>query len=124
MGLLETEIRRFTVSSAAIEGREFQRAPGITAFAAVNWTPIDRFTLDAQARYTDGYWGDDLNTPALRSDDLATVDAQASYQFGPVRFFAFARNLFDGFQATQIYFEGFGTVNEPRRYGVGAEFCF
>ncbi|PAX08538.1 TonB-dependent receptor [Sphingomonas lenta] len=121
LGLLETDLRRFSVSNAGVEGNEFQRSPGLSGFLAVNWTPIDRLTLDAQGRYTDGYFNDDANSPELRSGKLATVDAQASYQYGPVRLFGFVRNLFDGFQATQIYYQGFGTVNEPRRYGVGLE---
>ena len=124
LGLLETELRRFSVSAAGVEDNDFQRSPGVSGFLAASWTPVDRFTLDAQARYGGGYSGDDANTPALRSDELATVDAQASHQLGPVRLFGFVRNLFDGFQATQIYYEGFGTVNEPRRYGVGVEARF
>ena len=75
LGLLETDLRRFSVSAAGVEGNDFQRSPGLTGFLTASWTPVDRFTLDAQGRYGGGYYGDDANTRAFRSGDLATVDA-------------------------------------------------
>ena len=63
-------------------------------------------------------------TPAPSARATSPRSTQASYQLGPVRLFGFVRNLFDGFQVTQVYFPGFGTVNEPRRYGPGVEARF
>jgi len=124
LGLLDTRIDRFTVSAAPIVGKDFQRSPHVTASAAVDWTPLDRLTLDAQARYSSSYFSNDLNTAAYRIDPAFNLDAQVSYRLGPVRLFAFARNLFDDFQLVQLYSPTAGAVNAPRRVGVGLEASF
>lgn len=124
LGLLDTRIDRFSVSSTPIVGKDFQRSPHVTASVAVDWTPINRLTLNAQGRYSSSSYSDDLNTAALRIDSTFNLDAQASYQLGPARLFAFVRNVFDEFQVVQRYSAVLAAVNAPRRIGVGLELGF
>lgn len=124
LGLLDTEIRRFTAAAEPIVGNNFQRAPGVTASGAVSWTPIAKASLDLQARYGDGYQSDDSDTPELRVGSRFVADAQASYQLGPVRAFVYVRNLTDARYWQELYGPAFGTPGEPRRVGGGVEARF
>lgn len=124
VGLLDTELERYSLSTEPIEGKAFARAPGFSAFAAVGVEPVAGLELDAQGRYADGYFSDDLNSPDRRIGSRFLLDAQASYRWRNARVFAFARNLFDRFYLTELYAPDFGTVGEPRRVGAGVEVMF
>lgn len=123
LGLLETEIRRVS-AEPAIEGNEFERAPGVTASLSVRVEPVANLVLSAQGRYVDDYFSDDANTPALRIGSYFIADAQVAYQVGPVRLFAYATNLFDEFTLLQQFDAEIATVNDPREYGAGIELRF
>lgn len=124
VGLLDTKLERYSISAEPIEGKSFARAPGFSAFTAAAWSPVAGFELDAQARYNDGYFSNDLNTRDRRIASRVLVDAQASYTTGRVRLFAFARNLFDRDYLTELYSTNLGTIGEPRRIGAGVELSF
>jgi outer membrane receptor protein involved in Fe transport len=122
LGLLGTEIRR--VGDPSLEGNAFERAPGLTATLGVRAEPVDGFVLSVNGRYSDGYFSDDANDPALRVGSYFLANAQASYQLGPVRLFAFATNLFDEFALLQRFGDGTANVTDPREYGAGMEIAF
>lgn len=124
LGLLDTRLDRYSIAAVPIEGKQFQRAPRFSTALAIDWTPVERFTFDAQATYESGSFGDDLNDPSLRVNSIFNIDAQASYRFGKARVFVFARNLFDRFELVQIYDPTFAATNAPRRIGGGVEVRF
>lgn len=128
LGLLHTDLRRFTVSADPVEGNAFARAPGVNGFASVGWAPtkgaMKGLSLDLQARYSDGFFSDDLNDPALKVGDSFVADVQVGYTFGRVKVFAFARNLFDEFYLTNLYSTTLATAGEPQRLGGGVRVRF
>lgn len=124
IGLLQTDLRKFTVSADPVEGNDFLRAPGVNGFVAASWTPLKGFGVDLQARYTDGFFSDDLNDPALKASDSFVTDLQVGYEFGRFKVFAFARNLFDEFYLTNLYSPTLATAGEPQRLGAGVRVRF
>jgi outer membrane receptor protein involved in Fe transport len=124
LGLLDTEIEEFSISSDPIEGNEFQRAPPVSGTIAITWRPIDKLTLDWQTRYTDEYFSNDLNSPELKTESTAISDFQASYQLGSARIFAYARNVFDEDYVTYLYSTTLATLAESQRLGAGVEVRF
>jgi outer membrane receptor protein involved in Fe transport len=119
LGLLDTRITRTLVPSDPLLGREFQRAPHFSGSLSVDWRPIDRLTLSAQARRNSGYFSDDANTPLRRIGGGSIVDAKASYELGPTRISAYVRNLANRFRLTYLFpAAAFGTATDPREFGL------
>ena len=124
LGLLETKVVRTVDPDDATLGKSFQRAPGLSASGSVEWWPVERLQLNAQIRHHSGYFSNDANTEALRVDAATIVDTRASYDFGRVALFGYARNLFDRFYLTNIFNPGFASTGEPREVGIGLEARF
>jgi len=128
LGLLETEIRRTLLASDPIAGKAFQRAPNVSASAAIDWRPVEALRLSAQLRANSAYFSDDANDPALRVHGSALVNARAAYTHGPVTVFGYVRNLFDEFVPTSLIRPAVGAIFasafDPREVGVGVEARF
>ncbi len=123
LGLLETELESFSLSSDSVEGNEFAKAPNLTSALGVRYELYNNLEFSAQGRYTSDYFSDDLNSSTLEVDDYFVADIQLSYRYKNLRTFAFVTNLFDEFYVT----ENFGSlayVGDPREFGAGIEVKF
>ena len=123
LGLLRTKVTDAGSGNPDIEGREFDRAPHLTASAAVDWRPAARVRLSAQVRHHGGYWSDPLNAPVSRVGSGTIADARGEYDAGRASLFAYARNLFDTFSIVARDPLG-ATLENPREVGVGVEARF
>jgi outer membrane receptor protein involved in Fe transport len=123
LGLLHTEIEEFSTSRATAEGREFAKAPKVTASLGFDWTIIEGLHLNPIARYVGSYFSDDFNTPATKVDDRVICDMQLSYRYRSHEVFAYANNLFDQFYVVQD-FGGLADVGNPREFGMGVKLAF
>lgn len=121
LGLLDTRIIETTNPADPIHGNEFQRSPALTASAAVDWRPTERWRLSAQGRHNSDYYSDDANTPALRISSATVLDARASYDTDHWSVFGYVRNIFDEFYLTELYSPVRGTAGNPREFGFGVE---
>lgn len=124
LGLLETRVVETRSAADPLRGKEFQRSPAVTGFAALDWRPLDPLRLSAQARHSGGYFSDDLNLPELRIPAYTVVDARAAYEAGPLTLFGYARNLFDEFHLTLLFSPQLATAGDPREFGLGMEARF
>lgn len=123
IGLLQTKIVRSGVDYPEFEGKEFDRAPHLTASAAVEWKPIQRLSLSAQVRHHGPYFSDPVNDRATRIESGTIADARAEYRFDRFSVFGYARNVFDTLSITST--DGFlATLEDPREIGVGLETRF
>lgn len=128
LGLLGTKIVQADGAYALYSGREFQRAPHLSASASLDWWPLKKVRLSAQIRRNSDYFSDDLNAPNFRVDGSMTVDGRAEWSTGRVRLFAYVRNLFDKFYFTTLSVPtppagrpGLATLGDPRQLGLGIE---
>jgi iron complex outermembrane recepter protein len=121
LGLLDTRIVETTNPADPIQGNEFQRSPAVTASAAVDWRPTERWHLSAQGRHNSDYYSDDANTPALRITGATVLDARASYDTDHWSVFGYVRNVFDEFYLTELFSPVRGTAGKPREFGFGVE---
>jgi iron complex outermembrane receptor protein len=124
VGLLRTRIDRTVVLSDPLRGKEFGRAPHLSASTSVEWRPTAQLRLSAQARYHSSYFSDDANNPARKISRGAIVDVRATFTQGRVILFGYARNLLDRFQLTYLYNPLFATAVDPREAGIGLETRF
>ena len=108
----------------AIDGNEFQRAPKFTGSASLDWRPLDRLRLNGSLRHNSPYYSDDANSPNRRIGKATKIDARASYEFGSVTLFGYARNLLDNFTMTYLFSRTVGTAGDPREVGIGIEAKF
>lgn len=123
-GLLETKVLRTLLATDPSFGKDFERAPSVSASAAVDWRPVDALRLSVQLRTNTGYFSDDANTPALRIAGSTVVNARAAYTHDGLTVFGYARNLFNEFYLTYLFTPTFGTAGDPRELGVGVEARF
>lgn len=129
-GLLKTKILRTLPQDAAFLGNEFQRSPGLSANAALDWRPVDGLQLSAQLRGSSGYFSDDANNPLLRIGSSTVVNARAAWSQGGVTVFGYVRNLFDSLNLTYLFEPIFtttptlATASDPREVGLGMELRF
>jgi outer membrane receptor protein involved in Fe transport len=120
LGLLGTKIVSTDAAYASFQGNEFQRSPHFSATGSVEWRPIDRLLVSALFRHNSGYWSDEANTESRRISGWTRFDAQVDWQFGSVRLFGYARNIFDKFYMTTLFSPPvLGTAGDPRELGVG-----
>lgn len=92
IGLLETEVTDFPDSG--IEENELLTAPNFTANTGATWVYAG-LTASMVVRYSDAYFTDVNNRPRGKTDPYVIADAQLGYDFGRVRIFATAKNMFD-----------------------------
>ena len=124
LGLLETKVDRTERPNDPTLGKSFQRSPRLTLSTAIDWRPVEPLQLSTQVRHQSGYFSDDANTEALRIEASTIVDARASYDFGSLELFAFARNLLDQFTVTNLFNPNFASTGRPREVGIGVEASF
>ena len=129
VGLLQTKITRTDAESVAFHGREFARAPGLTASGGIDWKPIDPLRLSAQVRHQASYFSDDLESQALRIRPATFIDGRAAWTVGRTTLFGYVRNALDTFRL-QFLFDpptlpnALATAYDPREVGLGLEMQF
>lgn len=124
IGILDTKILKAEASNELFAGKDFGRAPHFSASAGVEWRPVDRLNLSAQAKRNSAFWSDDLNTPIRRISGWTRVDARAEWDAGRFRIFGYARNLLNKFFLTYKFNSTLATAGDPREVGVGLEAGF
>ena len=124
LGLLHTRITEVLLPTDPLLGKNFQRSPGLSMAAAVDWRPIPNARLSAQLRTRGGYFSNDANTPALRIPGATVLDARAAYEIGPITVSAYLRNAFDNFYMTLLTTPPLGRAGDPREFGIGIEAGF
>ena len=122
IGLLDTEITKTEDPDDPALGKDFQRSPGFTAAASVDWRPFPALRLSAQARFNSRYFSDDFETADTRIGRVTLVDARAAWTRGRVTLFGYVRNLFDAFELrSRSSTADFATAVDPREIGIGLE---
>lgn len=124
LGYLKTEITDTLLPNDPILGKEFQRAPRLTATVGVSAQPSDRLALDFIMRHNSSYFSDDANTEAFKIGSVTTFDAKATYDLGSVSAFAYVRNLTDKDYQVWQFRPGNSSLADPREFGVGLESTF
>lgn len=129
IGLLDTRITRTIAPNDPFLGKSFGYAPRFTGTAAVDWRPVSKLHLSAQARRTSAFWGDDSENPVFRIRGWTVIDARASWNAGRFTIFGYAQNLFDKFHIvswSSAHDDPRVNVDpiEPREAGVGIEARF
>ena len=121
LGYLHTKVTETLEPSDPILGREFMRAPEVTAVLGLRIQPMEPLTIDVSARYNSDYFSDDANTEAFRIDGVTIVDLRTSYDFERVSVFAFMRNATDELYQTWQFVPGNSPLGDPREYGFGLQ---
>ncbi|MFB2532076.1 TonB-dependent receptor [Paracoccus sp. p4-l81] len=132
LGLLHTEVSQFSAATSDILGKEFARAPRHSLTFGVDWTPIDKLTVNASVRHTGGYFSDDTNSEATRIDSFTLANLRVSYvPREGIEVYGYANNLFDERAplAKQLSRSATGPVmnaimTEPREVGIGLRMTF
>ncbi|HEY8553865.1 MAG TPA: TonB-dependent receptor [Burkholderiales bacterium] len=120
VGLLETEIKRFSASALDLTGNEFARAPKFTAsFGAIHRRPSG-FTFGFDGQYVGSYFSDDDNDPAEKVDGYFLLNAQVAYERRNLRVYAFVTNILDK-DHELLLFDGNAQLVDPREVGVGVQ---
>jgi len=127
-GVMQSEITQFD-TLPAVEGNEFSKAPGYTVGLGVDWTVLEKLTLSANVEHFDGYYSDDLNTPAYQVDPYTIANARATFQVHDhFQVYGYVNNIFD--ERVPTYLENragvanFAVMTEPRMFGIGAKATF
>ena len=125
LGLLRTRIDETLVGSDPLNGKQFARAPKLSATIGFEWEPLSRLRLNLQGRYNSGYYSDDQNSPTRKIEAGFIADSRVDYRTKNGALFAYARNVFDRLQLTYLYNDpAYGTAADPREIGVGIEARF
>ncbi|MFI0396922.1 TonB-dependent receptor [Paracoccus jiaweipingae] len=125
LGLLHTEIGKFTSAIADFTGKEFARAPRYTASLAADWDITAQWRLSGDVRLTDGYYSDDANTEEFKIGSYAIANARVTYtaQNG-VEMFGYVNNIFDvreplHKQVNRSVKAVEAAMTQPREVGIG-----
>lgn len=128
LGLLDTEIREFSVSSLNVEANELPRAPDVTLSIGAQYEISESVSLGGRVRYIGSYFDTAENISTIGSGDFTVVDLTASWRPREnFEVFAFVNNVFDkdyvvqGGGAGPLDRVSFG---DPREIGFGAEIRF
>ena len=127
-GVMQSEITQFD-ELPDVEGNEFSKAPGYTLGLGLDWTLLERLTLSANVEHFDGYYSDDLNTPAYQVDPYTIANARATFQIHDnFQVYGYVNNIFD--ERVPTYLENrpgvanFAVMTAPRMFGIGAKATF
>lgn len=123
LGLLKTEIEKFSASVQDLDGNEFARAPNVTASFGATYRFASGFSVGFDGRYVGAYYSEDDNNPAEKVGSRILFDARAEYAVENLRFFAFVNNIFDQDDPV-LLFDGNAQLVDPREFGVGLEIRF
>jgi outer membrane receptor protein involved in Fe transport len=124
LGLLSTKVTRTLEPDDPLLCKSFQRAPKLTAMAAVDWRPVKRLRLSAQLRHNSGYFSDDTETTELKVGPATTLNARAALELGKVNVFAYARNVTNEFHLVYLFDPASAVAADPREVGIGLEARF
>lgn len=124
LGYLKTRITETLSPNDPILGKEFQRAPRYTSALGLIVTPNERLSFDVSVRHNSSYFSDDANSPEFKIDGVTVVDATVSYDFGPMRAFAYVRNATDEVYPVWQFRAGNSSLGDPREFGIGVEANF
>lgn len=131
IGLLETEIDKFTQAITDYTGNEFGRAPGRTISLAADWKVRPDVTLSGVVRHSGSYYSDDANLAATFVPTYTVANARVVYEpRDNLQLYAYVNNIFDeravtSLRASRTVSSGYeATVVEPRVVGVGVKLDF
>lgn len=119
VGLLRTRLTRTLSPADPLLGKEFQRAPHVSASVGAVWTPLPALQLSLNTRHNGGYFSDDANTPSRRVGSATVVDIGATWKSGDITLALYARNVFDTFYLTYRFLPNtrLATAGDPRELG-------
>ena len=92
IGLLHTKVH---AKGFVIDGTELARAPDVTGNFGALYRDPNGFEASVDARYSGGYFSDEVNFPGGRVGSYWMANAQVAYNFPIVRIFASLTNIFD-----------------------------
>lgn len=105
-------------------GKEFAGASKVTASLGGRYQISDAWSVGVDANFTSGAFGDDANTPSLKSDDRWVVNAQLNYELDGLKAGVYVRNLLDEAYAVQRFGVSDLRSGEPRTVGFFVEKSF
>lgn len=130
LGLLDTKILDGGVDGSTYVGKQFQRAPKLSASASVAVRPIRSLSVNFSWHRNSGYFSEDSNLPYLRVPGWSRIDGRIEYSVGRYRLFGYARNAGNRFALTYLFkpqigtTPGMATAIDPRELGIGLEFRY
>lgn len=136
LGLLDSKIKRGTVSGVDVSGNELSNAPSMTLNGGVDLTVMDsdagRLSLHGDVSYSSSQYFEVVNVPRLQQGAYALLSAHIDFESADGRWNAslWGKNL-----GNEFYFssrvdllEGFGFdynhIGAPRTYGVTVGYKF
>lgn len=136
VGILDTKIKRGTVSGVDVSGNRLSNAPKLTFTGGFDATVMDNdsgeISLHGDINYSSSQYFEVLNIPRLRQDKYVLLSGHIDWESGDGRWTAsvWGKNLTNKFYFTSRVdlLAGFGFdynhVGTPRTYGVtvGAKF--
>jgi iron complex outermembrane receptor protein len=126
LGILRT---RIDSPGSRIDDSELTRSPKFSGGVGAVYKNPTGFEFGLDARYSTGYFSDELNDPRGRVDDYWVANAQMAYNFERVRVFGSVTNLFDAGDTLAILYgntfaQDVGFIQQPRRFMAGVQFNF
>jgi outer membrane receptor protein involved in Fe transport len=127
LGLLKTEITKDPGSGA--EGNDLPRSPLLTADFGIRYSHPQGLEFSFDARYSDSYFSDVLDTPRAKVGSFWLANTQLGYQFPHTRVFGYVRNLFNADNPILIArgatpAADIANIQHPRTYGIGVQVDF
>ncbi|MCW7753889.1 TonB-dependent receptor [Desulfobotulus sp. H1] len=124
MGLLHTEIKRFSVAS--YEGNELPRAPSFSANMGACYRFASRFELSGSLSYKNSYYSYYDNDARGKISAYWMADLQLAYQLPKGRMVLFASNLMDKDHVVMISDNDMNAPvkTQPRMLGASLEWRF
>ncbi|WP_308238219.1 TonB-dependent receptor domain-containing protein [Phenylobacterium sp. J367] len=105
-------------SAPQLTGLRPAQTPRLTVTGGFDWRPMDRLSLNADARYESDRWEDDLNTRKLGAG--VVVDARAGWRVGrDSEVYVAADNLFDAELEVGETADGVESYSQPRTLRIG-----
>lgn len=130
VGLLDSKIKKGTVSGVDVSGNELSNAPSLTFNGGVDVTAMDsdsgKLSLHGDVSYSSSQYFEVLNVPRLQQGSYAILGAHIDYETADGRWNAsiWGKNLGNKFYFTSRVdlLAGFGFdynhISAPRTYGV------
>ena len=125
LGLLHTEISKFSSAMADFEGKKFSRAPSYTFSIGADWDITPQWRLSGDLRHSDGYFSDDENTPAYEIGSYTVASTRITYTAANgMEFYGYVNNIFDERKPVyKMINRSVGGIEaampEPREFGIG-----
>ncbi|MBL3575437.1 TonB-dependent receptor [Rhodovulum sulfidophilum] len=131
LGLLSTEIEKYSSLNRDYSGNEFGRAPEQTLSLAADWKIRPDLTLSGNVRYSGSYFSDDDNKASTFVDSYTVASTRITYDLQDnLQLYGYVNNLFDEDAVTYIRNSKSkagadeATLVEPREIGIGVKVTF